>query len=302
MAAELPYLAAFHAVCAEGGFTAAARRLGCSQPAISYQVRALEKVMRARLIERGGRRLLLTPAGESVRTLCQDLFAELSRVRSECAESDRRDPLRLSSASGFGRYVLLPALRVLEKESEGRSLGLRLLFDSADVVLSELERGEVEAAFVYHRIITNRLRSRAVYGEELVLIQPCGFDWPSNGGVAPDLGDFDRIPFVTYVESEYVFGRWFEWNFGDSPAGIASVAHFSELEETIDTVGRGAGVSIVPRDSAAAALSEGNIEIMYAGRAEPCINQVYMVVRAGSVTRPELRRLAEIVREWRVAA
>src|SRR5215212_7969589 len=167
---ELPYLHVFYAVCAEGGFTAAADRLGCTQPAVSYQVRALERALKAKLIERGGRRVLLTPAGERLRAFCQDFFGELARVRSECASGHRLEPLRIGSASGFGRYVLMPALRSLIDARTEKNLELRVWFDSADVVLHRLERGEYEAAFVYSRGVSNRLRYRAVYDEELVLI------------------------------------------------------------------------------------------------------------------------------------
>lgn len=289
---ELPYLEVFYAVCAEGGFTAAADRLGCTQPAVSYQVRSLERALKTKLIERGGRRVLLTPAGDRLRAFCQDFFGELARVRTECAVGHRLEPLRIGSASGFGRYVLVPALHTLLDSRKDGHLELRLWFDSADVILRRLERGECEAAFVYSRGVSNRLRYRAVYDEELVLIAPASRKRPAKAGAFDDLSAFEDAPFVTYEEGDYVFGRWFETNFGDPPATVRSVAHFSELEEVVDFVRRGVGMSIVPRDSAEPARARGEVEIVYAGRATPCINQVYMVVRSGSVVRREVQELA----------
>ena len=293
---ELPYLDVFNAVCAEGGFTAAADRLGCTQPAVSYQIRALERVLKAKLIERGGRRVLLTPAGERLKTFCLEFFGELARVRSECASGHRAEPLRLGAASGFGRYVLIPALHTMLDARPDRALELRVWFDSAEVVLQKLERGECEAAFVYSRTVSNRLRYRAVYDEELVLVgAPSKKRGPRRA--LDELTAFEEAPFVTYQEGDYVFGRWFEANFGEQPAIVRSVAHFSELEEVIGMVRRGAGWSIVPRDSAQAAAARGEIEIVYAGRSAPCINQVYMVVRAGSVVRRDLQELASVLRK-----
>ncbi|HEX6048283.1 MAG TPA: LysR family transcriptional regulator [Gemmatimonadaceae bacterium] len=295
---ELPYLEVFYAVCSEGGFTAAADRLGRTQPAISYQVRSLERVLGTKLIERGGRRVLLTPAGERLRSFCHEFFGELVRVRSECAGGHRPDPLRLGSASGFGRYVLVPALhRLAELRARHRepALAPHVAFDSADVVVARLERGECDAAFVYNRRITNHLRYRAVYDEELVLISPAR----RRGRKAPDLTTldvFERSPFVTYQEGDYVFGRWFDANFGDQPATLQSVAHFSELEEVIDFVRREAGLSIVPRDSVRAACARGEVEIVYAGRGAPCLNQVYMVVRSGSTTSKDIQQLVEVLK------
>ena len=293
---ELPYLDVFHAVCAEGGFTAAADRLGCTQPAVSYQIRTLERVLKAKLIERGGRRVLLTPAGERLKTFCIEFFGELARVRSECAGVNRVEPLRLGSASGFGRYVLVPALHAMLDARPSRALEPQVWFDSAEVVLQKLMRGECEAAFVYSRTVSNRLRYRAVYDEELVLISAPSKK-RSQKRALDQLSAFEEAPFVTYQEGDYVFGRWFESNFGEQPSVVRSVAHFSELEEVIGMVRRGAGWSIVPRDSVDAAAARGDIEIVYAGRATPCINQVYMVVRSGSVVRRDLQELTAVLRK-----
>jgi DNA-binding transcriptional LysR family regulator len=295
LAPELPYLEVFHAVCREGGFTAAAHRLGRTQPAISYQVHVLEGLLKTKLIERGGRRLLLTPAGQRVRDFCQQVFGDLARVRAECAAGHRLEPLRIGSASGFGRYVLVPALHALRETADGRGLEIRVRFDAADVVLHDLQRGDYEAAFLYTRRISNVLRYHPVYDEELVLISS-----PLRQPLAPDeldrLEAFHAVPFVTYDEGDYVFGRWFDTNFGQQPDALRSVSRFSELEEVIGLVRRGVGWSIVPRDSVEGACARGDVEICYAGRRVPCLNQVFMVVRSGSVVRPELHRLAAFLR------
>jgi len=57
-------LSVFMAVVETGSFTAAARRLGCSQPAVSSQIASLEASLGIQLFERG-RELVLTPSGEA---------------------------------------------------------------------------------------------------------------------------------------------------------------------------------------------------------------------------------------------
>lgn len=116
-APELGLLAAFRAVCAEGGFTAAAARLRCTQPAVSYQIQKLEERLGVRLLERGGRAIVLTAEGRRVLQFADAVFEELARVRAECRAGERLEPLRLGSASGFGRYVLMPAVRALWQET-----------------------------------------------------------------------------------------------------------------------------------------------------------------------------------------
>lgn len=293
---ELSYLEAFRAVCSEGSFTAAARSLGCSQPAVSYQIRKLEEAMGVPLLERTGRRTILTPEGRRVRALADRVLADVARVRSECAAGQRLDPLLLGSASGFGRYVLLPALHALLAERSGEGgPEVRLQYEAADVLLERLADGQYEAAFVYKRTITRSLDYRSAYSEELVLVADHAWSAELGRRDTRRRESLEDIPFVTYEECDYVFGRWFDAGFGSQPARLASRAHFTELEEVLDFVACGVGVSIVPRDAAERYRRPGEIEILRAGAGGPCFNQVYVVTRAGTDLRPPLRRLVDLV-------
>jgi len=293
---ELVYLETFRTVCVEGGFTAAAAKLGCSQPAVSYQVRRLEQLLGVTLIERTGRRIVLTPEGVRFRDFAERIFDELAKVRSEVVDAQRVEPLRLGSASGFGRYVLVPALLALRGEQPGGVLEVRLQYDAADVILERLEWGDYEAAFVYKRKVSNVLTYEPVYDEELVLIANSAMAAELERCGSDRLESLAGLPFVTYEECDYVFGRWFEVCFGGQPARLVSASHFTELEEVVEFVGCGAGVSIVPRDSVEAAGARGQVEIVSAGSGVRCLNQVFVVRRSGSVVRPLLLRLVEMVR------
>ncbi len=292
---ELPYLEVFRAVCHEGGFTAAARRLGCSQPAVSYQIRKLEEIVGLELVERDGRRLVLTPAGRRFRVLADDVFAELARVRRECVAGRRLEPLRLGSVSGFGRYVVMPALHRLRAEEEGDGPEVRLQYEAADVLLERLEEGAYEGAFVYKRRITSGVSFRRVYDEELVLVASRERAVEVRAGGLDRVATFEAAPFVTYEECDYVFGRWFDETFGVQPSRILSRSHFTELEEVLDFVSAGAGLSVVPRDSAEAWCARDEVEILYAGSGNPCLNRVFLATRPGSEVRPLLRRLVELL-------
>ena len=64
-------LRAFHAVATEGGFTAAAKRLRLTQPAVTLQVKALEQHYGVELFFRRGRTVRLSAIGEQLLTLTQ---------------------------------------------------------------------------------------------------------------------------------------------------------------------------------------------------------------------------------------
>ena len=82
---NLDYLQSFLVVIESGSFSAAAERLHLSQPAVSLQVRQLEKSLNAPLIERVGRTAKPTAAGAALLAHAQqinaavDLAVELPR-------------------------------------------------------------------------------------------------------------------------------------------------------------------------------------------------------------------------------
>src|SRR5690606_29892937 len=251
VAPELPYLAAFRAVCVTGSFTAAAARLGLSQPAVSYQVQKLEERLGARLIERGARALVLTAEGRRVLRFADVMLEELERVRVECG--------------------------------------------AAGTILDHLGAGSYDAAFVYKRRVSSALAYVPAYEEELVLIAAPGL--AAEVGMAPldDADSLARVPFVSYEECEYVFGRWFDTSFGSQPRHIRRLARFTEREEVIDFVVAGVGLWVVPRGSASAAIARGDVAVLYAAPGRACWNTVYFVTRAGATVRPRLHRLIELI-------
>src|SRR5256712_5301956 len=68
-------LAAFCAVVEKKSFSQAAERLGVTQPAVSLQIRALEKRLGTQLLDRSGRRVEPTEAGTRLYRNAQRLLA-----------------------------------------------------------------------------------------------------------------------------------------------------------------------------------------------------------------------------------
>ena len=147
---NLKHLHYFHEVAREGSLTAAARRLHLAPQTLSSQVRELERSLGRTLLERTGRRLVLTPDGEVARDYAESIFAlgtELRRVMAGRAEP-RRLGLRLGVTDSVPKLltarVLAPLLAHhrdrLELDCvEGTSAGLlgRLAAHQLDAVLAD---------------------------------------------------------------------------------------------------------------------------------------------------------------------
>lgn len=227
------YMQAFYEVARTRSFSRAAQLLHKTQPTVSYQIRQLEQQLSTRLFDRTTKTLVRTPAGDRLFELCERFFGELAQFATA-----RPPPLRIASVSAFGRYVLFPVLQRLDQPYS-------LHFPTGDAVLASLYAGTTDLGFVYRPLVSNRLHVTQVADEELVVIAP-----PRTRALPTSVDDFATIPFVTYDEHEYVFGRWFDAVFHRQPSSLTTANHFEELEEVVASVAGGHGWSIIPASAA----------------------------------------------------
>jgi LysR family transcriptional activator of nhaA len=119
---NLKHLHYFHEVAREGSLTGAARRLHLAPQTLSSQVRELEQSLGRKLLERSGRRLVLTPDGEVARDYAESIFAlgtELSRVMAGRAEP-RRMGLRLGVTDSVPKLLTARVLSPLLERHRDR--------------------------------------------------------------------------------------------------------------------------------------------------------------------------------------
>ena len=130
-------LSAFVAVAEAGGFSAAARRTGESQPAISKALHALEKRLGVALFNRSTRSVTLTDQGQRYYELTKPLLDEMDHADSELTSSSLSISglVRIAVASTFGRLHVLPLIPELLSQNPG----LRI-----DLILSDFVRDMVE--------------------------------------------------------------------------------------------------------------------------------------------------------------
>ncbi|MFY1828853.1 LysR family transcriptional regulator [Myxococcus fulvus] len=282
------YLQTFFVVSRERGFSRAAAVLHRTQPAVSYQVRQLEEQLGAVLFDRTTRTLTLTDAGAKLHALCERFFDEFGRLARGLQAGDvPAEPLRITSVSGFGRYVLYP---LLSRERPAAAYSLR--FPTAEQVFESLEDGACDVGFVYLPHVSSRLLTAPVWREQLVLVGPPG----AKGKTFPRLEAFEDLTFVTYDECEYVFGKWFEGHYGRQPRSMRGTYHFEELEEVVSTVAAGHGWSILPDHCVAQAARQGTVVIAPAPGRKQVTNLIYSVQRANAPENPAALRLIDALR------
>jgi DNA-binding transcriptional LysR family regulator len=145
-------LAAFCAVVERKSFSQAAERLGVTQPAVSLQVRSLEKRLGRQLLDRSGRRVEPTEAGLALYRGAQRLLALEGQLLDELeagGEGELGGTFEVGASTGPGSTVVPVLLCEFQRANPGVAISLSIS-DTQSVVERvadrELELGVVGAA------------------------------------------------------------------------------------------------------------------------------------------------------------
>src|ERR671924_394479 len=145
-------LAAFCTVVERKSFSQAAERLGVTQPAVSLQVRSLEKRLGRRLLDRSGRRVEPTEAGLTLYRGAQRMLALEGQLLEELEEGGAGalgGTLEVGASTGPGSTVVPVLLCEFQRRNPAVTVSLSIS-DTQSVVERvadrELELGVVGAA------------------------------------------------------------------------------------------------------------------------------------------------------------
>ncbi|MGW3333067.1 LysR family transcriptional regulator [Streptomyces rubiginosohelvolus] len=123
---EARHLRVLRAVSTTGSFSAAARELGCTQPAVSQQMKALEASAGTTLLIRTGREMRLTQAGEALVRHASGILAGLTAAEEEVAAIAglRAGRVRLVSFPSGSSTLVPGALAALRADHPGTRVSL----------------------------------------------------------------------------------------------------------------------------------------------------------------------------------
>src|ERR671925_1395616 len=168
-------LAAFCTVVERKSFSQAAERLGVTQPAVSLQVRSLEKRLGRKLLDRSGRRVEPTEAGLALYRGAQRMLQLESQLVEELESGDGaelRGTLQVGASTGPGSTVVPVLLCEFQHANPGVAVSLSIS-DTQSVVERvaerELELGVVGAARRHRGVVFEPF-----FRDEVVLAVPPG--------------------------------------------------------------------------------------------------------------------------------
>ena len=186
-----------------GTIIAVAQALAFTPSAVSQQLSALEREAGLPLLERSGRRVVLTPAGRNLVGHAEAVLEELERAAAELAGAREglSGPLRIGTFPSAGRTMIPAALTALARQHPGLEPMVAEI-DPAGVA-DALRAGELEVALIHEYdfvarrpepgLDTEPLCTEAMYLASAGPLPPVP---PASAG-APEIGRCRDAPWIT---------------------------------------------------------------------------------------------------------
>jgi len=166
-------LAAFCAVVERKSFSEAAERLGVTQPAVSQQIRSLEDRFAQQLLDRSGRRVEPTEAGNRLYRSAQRLLA-LERQLLEDVAGEADGPLRgqlaMGASTGPGGTVV-PVL-LCEFAEANPQVTVDLTISDTQTIVEQVARRELELGVVGATPRNRAVAYEPFFHDEVILVCP----------------------------------------------------------------------------------------------------------------------------------
>jgi DNA-binding transcriptional LysR family regulator len=246
---DLRQLEIIRAIADTGSFTAAGEKLHVSQSAISRQILLLEDELGEPVFHRIGRRIRITPAGESLLQLSHRVFQDLQDTVSLI--SDKRESLRGTIRLVGGMTVCLYVFPVLLSEVRRvhPQLDMKVTVGSAERSIAMLRSGAGDLGLLTLPVEASDLVSVPVLREELLLITYPAHPFAKKKTITPT--DLDRQPFVLF-ETGSITRRLVEQFFARERIAPDIIMETENVEIIKAMVRSGLGISIIPWQAAVA--------------------------------------------------
>jgi len=236
-----------HALSVHGTVSAAAEALHVTSPAVSQQLAALERETGVRLVQKDGRRLVLTRAGQVLAAHTQLLLDQLAAAEADLAGLRTRvsGSVRVAVFATAAAALVPPALRTLHA-AHGGDVDVLVHEMEPEESLPALRRGEVDlvvshAYDLMPRDVPPSCEARELLAEPVLLALPAA----ESAGEAVDLADFaDRKWIMPRTDASC--HEMAQRACGAAGFVPSAQAYCDDFDVVFGLVDAGAGVALVP--------------------------------------------------------
>jgi len=252
----------FCALARTGSFTQAARELHLTQSGISHSMKALEGDIGCRLLDRLGKKVVLTQAGEQLLLHAKKILQEMETARETLGRLGKwgRGRLRLGASTTACQHIIPPVLREFKESFPEHAITIEP-GDTPELLTSLLNQ-RIDLAL---SLASNepQLEFHPLFTDELHFIVAALHPWAKAGRV--ERPEIPRQNYILYNKHSITF-RLIEDYFRHEQMVLNTVIELGSMEATKELVKLGIGVSILAPWIAQKEIEEGSLVALPLGR------------------------------------
>jgi LysR family transcriptional regulator, low CO2-responsive transcriptional regulator len=253
---------AFCALARTGSFTQAARELHLTQSGISHSMKALERDVGCRLLDKLGKKVVLTQAGEQLLHHSKKILQEMAVARETLARLGKwgRGRLRLGASTTACQHIIPPVLREFKESFPDHAITIEP-GDTPELVDALLhQRIDLALSLASHE---PQLEFHPLFTDELHFIVAALHPWAKAGRV--ERSEIPRQNYILYNKRSITF-RLIEDYFRREEMVLNTVIEVGSMEATKELVKLGIGVSILAPWIARKEIEDGSLVALPLGR------------------------------------
>lgn len=256
-------LRAFSVLARTGSFTQTARELHLTQSGISHSMKALETDAGCRLLDRLGKKVVLTQAGEQLLQHAERILSEMDNARDSLAQLGKwgKGRLRLGGSTTACQHLLPPVLREFKESFPDHVISLEP-GDTPELV-SSLLRHRIDLALSLEVEKEPQLEFHPLFTDELHFLVSARHPWARTRHV--ERGEIPRQNYILYSKRSITF-RLIEDYFRREQMVLNGVIEVGSMEATKELVKLGLGISILAPWIARKEIEEGSLVALPLGR------------------------------------
>ena len=257
---EIRHIEVFVAIVKENGFTRAAERLGITQPTVSLHLQTLEKELGVKLIDRDGRKVMLTPAGRIFYKYAQQIVDLVDKAKLEVKRflGSIEGTFTIGASTVPGDYILPRVLPGFVREYPKTRFVVKV-GDSEEIGTAVAE-AEIDLGIVGARLDDERLEFKPLCRDEVVVVAPSDFDVPET----VDAEGLKGLPIVMREPgsgTRKAFEKALE-DLGLKVSDLNIVAVVGSTTAVKEAVRHGMGCGIVSKLSVSEELERGILKVI----------------------------------------
>jgi DNA-binding transcriptional LysR family regulator len=282
---KLNQLEIFCKIIELGSFSKAAEALNLSQPTLSGHIQSLEDQLGILLLDRLGRKILPTRAGETLYGYAQKIL----RLRIEAEQKlfslkgEFKGDLMVGASTIPGEFIVPPLIKEFRDTYSGILIHLNI-YDTKKVI-DNILKDEIELGIAGARVDNPKLDYHTFVKDELVLVVQNKTPWAKNRSITFE--NLKEIPFISREEgsgTRMIMEKTLKKQ-GFDITQLKVVMTLGSTTAVIQAIKSGVGCSILSRRSVEEELEQGVLKFI------PIRNilfsrDFYLIIRRGKTQSP----------------